>query len=234
MEYYRNIQFDRLQGGWYEVFKKSEDELINIFNQLEKLENEQHKIIYPLKEDIFNAFYLTPLDKIKVVIIGQDPYHSCNSKTNLPTAMGLSFSVKDGDPIPPSLRNIFTEIKSNIEDFTIPKSGNLTGWTSQGIFLLNSCLTVEAHCPGSHCGKYMLWTPFIRDVLKAISIVNPTCIFLLWGKDAQTIKKYIGEKSIILESAHPSPFSYHKGFEGCKHFSKVNKLLKYDPINWNL
>ena len=231
---YFEIDFEKLNGGWREVFENSMDELNQIAEILSKLENEG-KIIYPLKKDIFNAFYLTPLEKIKCIIIGQDPYQNFNFNLKFPVAMGLSFSVRQGEKIPPSLQNIFKEIKNNYpETFNIPKTGDLTPWTQKGVFLLNSCLTVEDKKSGAHCGKYTLWLPFIRNVLKAISNVYPNCIFLLWGKDAQDLKKYIGEKSQILESSHPSPFSVNKGFNGCKHFLKVNKLLKNDEIDWNL
>ena len=221
--------------SWENVFTNSKDELEQISDIIENIVIEKGDIVLPSVSNIFNAFYLTPLDKVRVVLIGQDPYHSISNITKTPIAMGLSFSVNDGENIPPSLQNIFKEIKNNMgEEFKIPNTGNLTKWANQGILLLNSCLTVEKGSPGAHCNKYILWLPFIQNVLKEINIVNPKCIFLLWGKDSQKLKKYIGEQSIILEAAHPSPFSVNKGFYGCKHFSKINKILKENPIDWNL
>lgn len=222
-------------NSWRQLFNSSIDELELISKIIEDIILEKGDIIYPLKKDIFNAFKLTELNNVRVVIIGQDPYHSLNKNSNLPTAMGLSFSVNDDEQIPPSLQNIFKEIKNNYpEDFKIPSSGNLTKWAKQGILLLNSCLTVEHGKPGSHSGKFTLWTPFIKNVFKIINDNNPKCIYVLWGKDAQNLKKYIGENSIIIEAAHPSPFSCSKGFYGCNHFLKINKLLKNNPIDWNL
>jgi uracil-DNA glycosylase len=224
--------------GWKDVFDNSIDELEQISNIIESIILEKGDLIYPRKQDIFNAFKLTNLNDVKVVIVGQDPYHTFNNKSNLPTAMGLSFSVRDDEKIPPSLINIFKEIKNNYPDtFTIPKTGNLEPWTKSGVLLLNSCLTVEHSTPGAHSGVFTLWTPFIKNVLKSINDVNPKCIFLLWGKDSQKLKKYIGEQSIILEAAHPSPFSVNKGFFGCNHFKQVNDLLekqKKTTIDWNL
>lgn len=185
-------------------------------------------VIYPAKTDIFNAFNFTELNKVKVVILGQDPY------INSGEAHGLSFSVPYGVRTPPSLANIYQELSDDIPDFVKPTHGNLESWARQGVLLLNSVLTVQAGNPDSH--KDLGWEDFTDRV---ISVVNEHCegvIFLLWGvnarKKASCIDKY---RHHILTAAHPSPHSAHNGFFGCKHFSKTNKLLisqQKMPIDW--
>lgn len=191
------------------------------FKEIIRFLNEEKlacKIIFPTENNIFNAFNQTPFDAVKVVLIGQDPYHGKNQ------AHGLSFSVLDGEKHPPSLKNIFKELKSDIGK-AIPISGNLIHWANQGILLLNASLTVEENKPMSH--SKIGWEIFTNEVIKNISEKKENIIFILWGKFAQEKVKLIdSKKHFILEAAHPSPFSANKGFFGCKHFSKTNEILK--------
>jgi len=174
--------------------------------------------IYPPAEEIFNAFASCSFEQTRVVIIGQDPYHGANQ------ANGLCFSVKDGIKTPPSLINIFKEIKSDI-GCDIPISGNLERWSKQGVLLLNSVLTVRASSPGSHANRG--WETFTDAVIKQISDQKENVVFLLWGAYAQKKGRIIDpKKHYILSSPHPSPFSAHRGFLGNKHFSKANNYLK--------
>lgn len=181
------------------------------------------KKIFPEPKDLFKAFELTPFSSIKVVILGQDPYH--NDKQ----AEGLSFSVPKGLSLPPSLKNIYKEIEKDLnikKDFT---NGNLENWAKQGVFLLNSILTVEAHRPASHQGKG--WEEFTDYIIKIISNNKNNIVFILWGNYAKSKKLLIDkDKHLIIESAHPSPFSAHNGFFGSKPFSKTNTYLKDNNI----
>ncbi len=176
------------------------------------------KKIFPESKNILRAFSLTPFSRVKVVILGQDPYHNDGQ------ANGLSFSVKDGVAVPPSLKNIYKEIESDIgvtKDFS---HGNLEDWARQGVFLLNAILTVVAHIPASHQRKG--WEEFTDMVIKTISDKHEHVVFMLWGNYARSKKLLIDEnKHLILEAPHPSPFSVHSGFFGCKHFSKCNEYL---------
>ncbi len=187
------------------------------------------KTIYPPMYDIFNAFKLTPYENIKVVILGQDPYHEYGQ------AHGLAFSVKDGVPLPPSLKNIFKELESDL-GITPPASGNLEGWAKQGVLLLNTVLTVREGNANSHkdCG----WQWFTDEVIKEISKKEEPVVFILWGGNARSKKNLIDTtKHFIIESAHPSPLSAYNGFFGSKPFSKTNGILKKlgkTPINWDL
>ena len=186
------------------------------------------KTIYPPGSLIFNAFELTPLSKVKVVILGQDPYHGPNQ------AHGLSFSVPDGIPAPPSLKNIYKEIESDL-GIKINKNGNLENWAKQGVFLLNAVLTVRASEPTSH--SRIGWTEFTDSVIKTISDNSEGVVFMLWGNFARGKKELIDStKHYILEAAHPSPLA-RGAFFGCKHFSKCNEILKNlgkTPIDWSL
>lgn len=187
----------------------------------------KNKIIYPSNENIFSAFKLTQLKSLKVVILGQDPYHGPNQ------AHGLSFSVPKGVTPPPSLKNIFKEISEDLNT-TIPKHGYLKSWAKQGVLLLNTVLTVEQHRAHSH--KSLGWETFTDAVISLLSKHQPHLIFLLWG--AHAIKKFElidSNKHSVLTAPHPSPLSAHRGFLGCKHFSKTNEILqknKQNPINW--
>ena len=194
-----------------------------------KTEKSQGKIIYPAGSNIFNAFNTTPFENVKVVILGQDPYHGPRQ------AHGLCFSVQRGTPPPPSLVNIFKELQDDI-GISIPAHGDLTHWAEQGVFLLNASLTVRAGEPMSHAR--IGWANFTDAVIKLISEKKEHVVFMLWGKFAQEKRTLIDEsKHLILRSVHPSPLSAHAGFFGCKHFSKANHyLMKHglDPIDWSL
>lgn len=211
--------------SWDRVFEETELERANIMKVLSK------EVYFPAEENIYNALYKTPLYRVRVVIIGQDPYHDV-LPDGTPQAQGLAFSVPKHAPIPPSLVNIFKEIQHCYPDYVMPPHGDLTSWTKQGVLLLNSCLTVRPHEPGSHSKYRGFWLPFITRVLAAITEVNPTCIYLLWGREAQKIRPYIGPRSIVFEAAHPSPLSASRGFFGCRHFLQVNEVLADDPIQW--
>lgn len=184
--------------------------------------------IYPPGSLIFNALNRTDFDKVKVVIIGQDPYHGKGQ------AHGLSFSVQFGVKPPPSLANIYKELKSDLE-IPIPAHGNLEKWADQGVLLLNATLTVRASQAGSHQGKG--WETFTDTIIKKLSEKRSGLVFLLWGRFAQAKESLINNKEHhILKAAHPSPFSAYNGFFGCKHFSKTNEILHnngLDEINWN-
>lgn len=220
--------------GWESVFRGAINELRELSQVLSRVEREQAAQWFPLRQDLFNAFHLTPLNAVRVVIMGQDPYHNVTSRgIQRPQAMGLSFSVPYGVDPPPSLLNIYKEIKSCYPDFQIPSHGNLTAWARQGVLLLNACLTVQPHQPDSHAE---VWDPFIVQVLRAIVNTNPKVIFVLWGKKAKRIAQHVGN-SIILEAAHPSPYSARGGFFGCRHFRLINDHLQrlgQPPINWAL
>ena len=194
-----------------------------------KTEKSQGKIIYPPGSLIFNAFNTTPFDKIKAVILGQDPYHGPGQ------AHGLCFSVQYGVAPPPSLLNIFKELQDDI-GVPVPAHGNLTHWAQQGVFLLNASLTVRASEPMSH--SRIGWAEFTNTVIKKISDHKKDVVFLLWGKFAQEKKVLVDEsKHFVLRSVHPSPLSAHAGFFGCKHFSKTNQYLVskgIDPIDWSI
>lgn len=183
--------------------------------------------VFPPPKLVFNAFAHCPFEKVKVVILGQDPYHGPGQ------AMGLSFSVPDGVRQPPSLQNIFKEIKVDIGT-EVPDSGNLERWADQGVLLLNATLTVEKSRAGSHQG--LGWEQFTDAVIQKLSDEKEHLVFMLWGRYAQDKGKNIdGEKHLILEAAHPSPFSARSGFFGCRHFSKCNAYLKeqgLSPIKW--
>lgn len=194
-----------------------------------KLEKQMGQVIYPKGSHIFQAFNLTPLPEVKVVILGQDPYHNPNQ------AMGLSFSVPQGVGIPPSLMNIYKELNADI-GMPFPNHGDLTNWAKQGILLLNAVLTVRANEPASH--SKLGWINFTNKVIEIINEQTTNVVFLLWGKFAQEKMQLISTaEHLILKAAHPSPFSADKGFFGCKHFSKTNDYLvqhKKFPINWSV
>ena len=186
---------------------------------------DKSKVIYPEAKNVFNAFNKTSFEKVKVVILGQDPYH------NPGQAHGLCFSVQDGVAPPPSLENIYKEIESDLGVTSVVSknkegaSGNLESWTEQGVLLINAVLTVEKNKPGSHSKKG--WEEFTDEVIKQLSDKKEGLVFLLWGNYAKQKGQMIDrQKHLVLEAAHPSPFSAYNGFFGCKHFSKVNDYLK--------
>lgn len=183
--------------------------------------------IYPEGKNIFRAFELCPFNDVKVVILGQDPYHGPRQ------ANGLCFSVNDGIPLPPSLQNIYKEIETDV-GVQMPKTGNLDNWSRQGVFLLNATLTVRANKAGSH--QHQGWEEFTDAVVKVISEKKEHVVFLLWGRYAQEKGRMIDRtKHCVLTAAHPSPFSAYSGFFGCRHFSKTNEYLVSTgkkPIDW--
>ncbi|VEU83206.1 uracil-DNA glycosylase [Acholeplasma hippikon] len=194
------------------------------FINLEKFltEEEKTKTIYPKKEDRLNAFKYAKLEDIKVVIIGQDPYHGPNQ------AHGLAFSTLD-TKLPPSLKNIYKELKDDL-GIEISKSGNLTSWAKQGVLLLNTILTVEASKPLSHKNKG--WEIFTSKVINLLNELDQAIVFILWGANARVYKNALNHpKHLVLEANHPSPLSAHRGFFGCKVFSKTNEYLKLNHVN---
>lgn len=221
----------RIEQGWKDVLREEfhKDYFLHIVTTL-KTERLTGRTIYPPGNLIFNAFDHTPFDKVKVVIIGQDPYHGPGQ------AMGLSFSVPDGVKPPPSLQNIFKEINSDLGVSMHPAYGNLTQWADQGVLLLNASLTVRANEPNSHAD--IGWMRFTDAVISTISEKKQSVVFLLWGRFAQDKQPLIDEtRHYVLRAAHPSPFSADKGFFRCRHFSRTNELLvKHGnhPIDWML
>ena len=186
------------------------------------------KVIYPDMHDIFNSLKAASYEKTRVVIIGQDPYHEPGQ------AHGMCFSVKPGIDIPPSLVNIYKEIKSEYPDYEIPKSGYLQGWAEQGVLLLNAVLTVRAHAANSHKGKG--WEQFTDRVIELMNEKETPVVFLLWGRNARDKKALVtNSRHLVLESAHPSPLSAYNGFFGNGHFKKCNEFLVktgQEPIKW--
>ncbi|MBO5550721.1 MAG: uracil-DNA glycosylase [Lachnospiraceae bacterium] len=186
------------------------------------------QVIYPPSDKLFTALHLTPLEKVKAVILGQDPYHEPGQ------AMGMSFSVPEGIEIPPSLRNIYKEIHEDLGE-RIPETGDLTRWAKQGVLLLNAVLTVREHQANSHKGKG--WEEFTDAIIKAVDLEDRPVVFMLWGRNARDKKALISNpKHLVLEAAHPSPLSAYNGFFDCKHFSKCNRFLTEngaEAIDWS-
>ncbi|GAA3983451.1 uracil-DNA glycosylase [Mucilaginibacter dorajii] len=193
-------------------------------------EKEAGQIVYPKNADIFNAFNTTHFDDVKVVILGQDPYHGAHQ------AHGLSFSVQKGIAIPRSLSNIYKELSTDIPGFKTPTHGNLEDWAKQGVLLLNATLTVRASTPGSHQKRG--WEEFTDEVIKTISDKKEGIVFILWGAFAQSKAALIDDKKhFIIKSPHPSPFSADRGFFGSKPFSKTNEILRKEgkeEIDWQI
>lgn len=217
----------KIEETWKEVLKEEfeKDYFVNLTSFVRQ--EYKGKTIYPKASNIFNAFNLCPFDKVKVVILGQDPYHEPNQ------AHGLCFSVLDPTPAPPSLKNIFKEINLDL-GITPLESGDLTRWASQGVLLLNATLTVEAHKAGSHQGKG--WEEFTDRVILNLANRKAGLVFLLWGSYAQKKGEFIDPtKHLLLKSVHPSPLSAHRGFFGNHHFSQANNYLIAQgqlPIDW--
>ena len=186
-------------------------------------------VVYPPSDDIFNAFHFTPLSKVKVLILGQDPYH------NVGQAHGLCFSVKPQVAIPPSLENIYKELHDDLGCY-IPNNGYLTKWAEQGVLLLNTVLTVQAHKANSH--KDIGWEEFTDAAIRILNEQDRPIVYLLWGRNAQNKKWMLtNPKQLVLEAPHPSPFSASRGFFGCRHFSRTNEFLKehgIEPVDWQI
>jgi uracil-DNA glycosylase len=211
---------------WQPLFKDED-----FCDLMKKVEDErEYYAIYPEKEDVFNAFHQTPLEKVKVVIVGQDPYHQPGQ------AEGLCFSVPDGMRLPPSLRNIYKEIEADLGAVP-PKSGSLLNWAKQGVLLLNTLLTVREGEPLAHKG--LGWERFTDKILEGVLGKKEQVVFLLWGRFAKDkvfrLKSSAQAEHLYLTAPHPSPLSAHRGFLGCKHFSKCNQFLESigkKPIRW--
>ena len=220
-----------LEPSWLKVLhgEFEKDYMVKLKEFLKQEKDAGHKI-YPKGTDIFNAFKQTPFDDLKVVILGQDPYHGANQ------AHGLSFSVQKGITPPPSLKNIYKELATDIPGFKIPTHGDLTEWAEQGVLLLNATLTVRDSSPASHQKKG--WEEFTDQVIKTISDQKEGVVFILWGAYAQAKAELIDKsKHFIIKSPHPSPFSADRGFFGSKPFSKTNEILVNEgkkPIDWQV
>jgi uracil-DNA glycosylase len=220
-----------LEDSWLKVlgdeFEKPYMKSLKAFLQQEK---QAGHTVYPKGTDIFNAFKQTPFDEVKVVILGQDPYHGVGQ------AHGLSFSVQKGVIPPPSLKNIYKELADEFPDFKIPSHGELTSWAKQGVLLLNATLTVRAHTAGSHQNKG--WEQFTDKVITELSEKRTGLVFILWGNYAKQKEALIDQtKHFIIKSAHPSPFSAYNGFFGSKPFSKTNEILRKEgkqEIDWQV
>ncbi len=219
-----------IQNDWlmsiHDEFKKP------YYQKLYQFVREEYNshVIYPPADDIFNALHLTPLSQVKVLVLGQDPYH------NEHQAHGLSFSVlPEQTEIPPSLQNIYQELKEDLGCY-IPNNGYLKKWAEQGVLLLNTVLTVRAHQANSHQGKG--WEQFTDAIIKAVNEQDRPIVYMLWGKPAQSkISMLNNPKHLILKAPHPSPLSAYRGFFGCKHFSQANNFLKnngVEPIDWQI
>ncbi|MHC5350748.1 uracil-DNA glycosylase [Metapseudomonas furukawaii] len=220
----------KLEASWKDALRDEFDKpYMAALGEFLRQEKAAGKVVFPPGPLIFNALNSTPLDKVKVVIIGQDPYHGPGQ------AHGLCFSVQPGVPTPPSLQNIYKELKRDL-NIEIPSHGYLQSWAEQGVLLLNTSLTVEQARAGSHAGAG--WQPFTDRVIEVVSQRQPKLVFLLWGSHAQSKERLIDPtKHLILKSAHPSPLSAYRGFLGNGHFSRCNKFLAQhglEPIDWSL
>lgn len=222
----------QLEASWKEALQEewTKPYLLNLASFI--AQERAQGPVYPQPQEVFTAFNATPFDEVKVVIIGQDPYHGQGQ------AHGLSFSVKPGVALPPSLKNIFKELKEDV-GISDPPHGCLISWAKQGVLMLNAVLTVRAHSPGSHAGKG--WEHFTDEVVLRLCLREDPVIFVLWGKSAQEKCRHFLEKThahhFVLMAPHPSPYSANSGFFGCRHFSKINDLLKRqgkEPIDWTV
>lgn len=240
---------DKIEINVPETYENVFYETIEELEDIHVLINKSKKI-YPSKEKIYYALECTPLDKIKVILIGLEPFSSTSPKTGKGIAQGLSYSVDKGENIPPATKNIYKELERDIDNFTIPNHGDLLNWTKEGVLLLNLSLTVLPNESNSHKG---VWMPFVIELIKFIMNNQTNIVIMLWGKDIQNYKSYFGKKyiswgkdiqnnkgqlnnkNLILEAGHPNPFTV-KTFVGCSHFSKCNTFLEKvgrTPVNWN-
>lgn len=226
----RGLSMGMIENDWLdcvqEEFKKP------YYRELYQFVKQEYntRVIYPPADDIFNAFHLTPLSKVKVLILGQDPYHGEHQ------AHGLCFSVLPDQPeLPPSLQNIYKELQDDLGCY-IPNNGYLKKWAEQGVLMLNTVLTVRAHQAGSHQNKG--WEKFTDAIIEAVNAQERPIVYLLWGRPAQSkIPMLTNPKHLILKAPHPSPLSAYRGFFGCKHFSQTNEFLKkngVEPIDWQI
>ncbi len=228
-EEYEVKQMAPIADDWQKALK--EEFRKPYYAKLYKTVTEEYRtrLIFPPAEDLFNAFHFTPLHQVKVVILGQDPYHNDGQ------AHGLSFSVKKGVDIPPSLGNIYQELSTDCGCY-IPNHGYLEKWASQGVLLLNTVLTVRAHQANSHRG--IGWEEFTDAAIRVLNEEDRPMVFLLWGRPAQAKESMLNNpKHLVLKAPHPSPLSAYRGFIGCRHFSKTNEFLKEhgeEPIDWQI
>ena len=219
-----------IEGDWLEAVR-GEFKKPYYKNLYEFVKNEYSThVVYPPSEDIFNALHFTPLKDVKVLILGQDPYHEPGQ------AHGLSFSVLPGKAdTPPSLQNIYKELNDDLGCY-IPNNGYLKKWADQGVLMLNTVLTVRAHAAGSHQGKG--WEQFTDAIIRAVNKKDEPVVYMLWGRPAQMKKSMLNNpKHLVLTAPHPSPLSAYRGFFGCKHFSQANEFLKangVEPIDWQI
>jgi len=231
----QRIAVDAKPPSWEAVFTDALPELTDVSTVLSE-DEKTHGSYYPLKHNIFSAFHQTPLKSVKIVILAQDPYHQSVviNGVSVPRAIGTALSVSQEDSIPSSLQNVYNECANSIKGFVKPDHGDLSEWSKQGVLLINTCLTVRPGHPASHGD---IWLGFMNKVFKAIAIENPYCIYMLWGKEAQKLKPILGERSVILEAAHPSGLSANRGFFGCNHFNLANNILIRQNkvgINWRI
>jgi uracil-DNA glycosylase len=223
------VVMSAITNDWLEVLKPEFSK--PYYKSLYEFVNNEYRTrtVYPPADDIFSALHLTPREKVKVVILGQDPYH------NEGQAHGLSFSVRPGIEVPPSLVNIFKELHDDL-GCRIPNNGFLEGWARQGVLMLNTVLTVRAHQANSH--QNMGWENFTDAIIKAVDSLDHPVVFMLWGRPAQAKQALItNPRHLILKAPHPSPLSAYRGFFGCRHFSKANEFLTEngeEPIDWQI
>ena len=216
-----------IRRSWYELLKGETEK--QYFKNLQNFLSEEraHRTIYPSDENVFSALNFVPYEKVKVVIIGQDPYHEPGQ------AHGLAFSVQDPTPLPPSLVNIYKEIEDDL-GIKCYASGDLSRWAKQGVLLLNTTLTVRKGAAMSHQGKG--WEEFTAKIIELLSRRTQPLVFMLWGSHARQFESQISAQHLVLTAPHPSPLSAYRGFFGCKHFSKCNKFLiehNMAPIDWH-
>ncbi len=218
-----------IENDWLPVL--SEEFKKPYYKELYQFVNEEYRThtVFPPAEDIFNALHLTPLSEVKVLILGQDPYHDFNQ------AHGLCFSVLPGNDAPPSLQNIYKELQTDLGCY-IPNNGYLKKWADQGVLMLNTVLTVRAHQANSHQGRG--WEQFTDAIIRAVNEKEEPVVYMLWGKPAQSKMKMLNNPNhLILTAPHPSPLSSYRGFFGCQHFSKANAFLQekgLSPIDWQI
>ncbi|QBG35729.1 uracil-DNA glycosylase [Litorilituus sediminis] len=224
-----------IKASWQQLIaeQKSQDYFAQLQDEIASRRG-QGITVFPAEQDVFNAFSFCELAEVKVVILGQDPYHGQDK--GITQAHGLAFSVQKGVKPPPSLVNIYKELVTDIDDFTVPEHGDLTAWAEQGVMLLNTVLTVEQGHAHSHAK--LGWQHFTDAVIQTINSQNSGCVFILWGAHAQKKAKMIDQnKHLVLEGPHPSPLSAYRGFFGCQHFSKANDWLRARdkaPVSWLL
>lgn len=236
--------------GWKTIFTDALPEIEHISEIIEERERQGVEFL-PLKKDVFNAFRYVQANNVKCVIVGQDPYPQKvdlfinGEEVTLPRSVGMSFSVRRGDAVPASLKNIYKELEASVEGFEKPDHGDLTHWAAQGVLLLNKILTIEYNPDYSNKRKNKYgeaWLGFVKKIIDGICKINPQCIWVLWGNDAKEIEQYLPQTCKVLTSAHPSPLaskgSFAKdGFLGCNHFNLINQELQKQgktEINWNL